>query len=149
LVRIPDSSRTLRHLRKVPWSDTAKSARDAALAVLIRVVQSWIYARCRKRCRLRGHPVWGNQVLAGLEPMAQKQPGPVPVRTPRARYPRPAIVLADSSDDCQRTLVPAQYSPTQRCRLRGQSRRSECGLAASASNPTNRHSSRRSACLKR
>jgi|ERR1700687_535459 len=43
--RITDSSRTSRHVRKLPRSDTAKSARDAALAVLIRQVQSWIHAR--------------------------------------------------------------------------------------------------------
>src|SRR5260370_42266953 len=36
----------------VPRSDTAKSARDAALAVLIREVQSWIYARRERRLGL-------------------------------------------------------------------------------------------------
>jgi hypothetical protein len=47
-----DLAQCSRHVSKVPRSDTAKSARDAALAVPIREVQCWIYARRERRLGL-------------------------------------------------------------------------------------------------
>jgi hypothetical protein len=67
----------------VPRSDTAKSARDAALAVLVREVQYWIYARRERRLGLVMRSLLA-VAFAALTSAASAQPTTIPNSEPAA-----------------------------------------------------------------